>query len=170
VALVELTPGWAVLVDCIVWAVVGVAAGYVASRWPASRLTRDGAITRLRHFEQDGRWYERRWHIRSWKHLLPEAGSFFAGGFSKRALVSRQTGHLQRFVIETRRAELTHWAVLSVGPLFFLWNPWWLAVVMVVYAICANVPCIVVQRYNRARLQRLLVSRERRSRATRGSA
>lgn len=162
--LVELAPGWAVLVDCAVWVFVGVTAGYVAYRWPASRLAHDGTVTRVRRFEQGGHWYERRWHIRSWKDRLPEAGSFFAGGFSKRALKTRRSDHLRRFVVETRRAELTHWAVLAAGPFFFLWNPWWLAVVMVAYAVIANVPCIVVQRYNRARLERVLARRDARRR------
>ncbi len=161
--LVDLHPGWAVLVDCVVWTIVGLTTGYVAYRWPTARLAHDGRITRLRPFEAGGRWYERRWHIRTWKDRLPEAGSVFGGGFSKRALRSSQSGHLSRFVIETRRAELTHWVVLAVGPLFFLWNPWWLAVVMVVYAVVANVPCIAVQRYNRGRLERVLAHRVRRN-------
>jgi glycosyl-4,4'-diaponeurosporenoate acyltransferase len=93
---------------------------------------------------------------------LPEAGSFFPGGFPKRTLGDRGSPHLERFVVETRRAELTHWVVLAAGPVFFLWNPWWLAVVMVVYALVANLPCIFVQRYNRARLERVLAYRARR--------
>ena len=28
------------------------------------------------------------------------------------------------FVIETRRAEWTHWILLIAGPFFLLWNPW----------------------------------------------
>ena len=150
------------LVDCIVWTVVGLTTGYAAYRWPTVRLEHDGGITRLRRFELGGRWYERRWHIRRWKDRLPEAGSVFGDGFSKRALRSSASVDLTRFVIETRRAELTHWVVLAFGPLFFLWNPWWLAVVMVAYAVVANVPCIAVQRYNRGRLERVLAHRLRR--------
>lgn len=161
--LVELSAGWAVVVDCVVWAVVGVSTGYAAYRWPTERLAHDGWVTRLRAFEAGGRWYERRWRIRRWKDRLPEAGSVFGGGFSKRALRSRQTDHLDRFIVETRRAELTHWVVLAVGPLFFLWNPWWLALVMVAYALVANVPCIAVQRFNRGRLERVLTYRRHRN-------
>jgi glycosyl-4,4'-diaponeurosporenoate acyltransferase len=159
---VHLTIGWTVVVDCIAWAVISVTAGYAGFRWPAERLARDGAVTRLRGFEDRGRWYERRWGIRSWKDRLPEAGAFFGDGFSKRGLRGRDAEHLERFVIETRRAELTHWAVLACGPLFFLWNPWGLGIVMVAYAVIANVPCIAVQRYNRARLQRVLAAQARR--------
>lgn len=159
---VELSPGWAVLVDCVAWTVIGVATGYAALRWPAARLEHDGRITRLHAFEDGGRWYQRRWHIRAWKDRLPEAGTIFGAGFSKRAIRTSDSQHLRRFVVETRRAELTHWAVLAFAPLFVLWNPRWLAAVMVVYAVVANVPCIAVQRYNRGRLERVLASRDRR--------
>jgi glycosyl-4,4'-diaponeurosporenoate acyltransferase len=155
--------GAVVAVDVAAWAAVGFAAGYTAHRLPLQRLERDGRLTRLRAFERDGRWYERRLGIKSWKGRLPEAGDFFAGGFSKRRLAGARPDDLRRFVAETRRAELTHWWVLAAGPVFFLWNPWWLAVVMVGYAAAANVPCLVVQRYNRARLLRLLAVAERRA-------
>jgi glycosyl-4,4'-diaponeurosporenoate acyltransferase len=41
-------------------------------------------------------------------------------------------------------------------PVFLVWNWWWVELLMVVYALAANLPCLLVQRYNRARLARLL--------------
>ena len=35
-------------------------------------------------------------------------------------------------------------------------NPLWLTACMGVYAVAANGPCIVVQRYNRARIENIL--------------
>jgi glycosyl-4,4'-diaponeurosporenoate acyltransferase len=64
--------------------------------------------------------------------------------------------YLERFAVETRRAELTHWLILAASPWFFLWNPWWLGLAMVGYGIIANVPCLAIQRYNRARLLRMI--------------
>jgi glycosyl-4,4'-diaponeurosporenoate acyltransferase len=161
VALIELAPGAAVLVDCAAWAVIGTATGYAWHRMPADRLAQDGRLTRPRRFEQGGRWYERRLHIRTWKRYLPEAGGFFRGGYSKRHLRSRSTDELERFRIETRRAELTHWWVMAWIPLFWIWNPPPLFVAMVVYALVANAPCTAAQRYNRSRLDRMLERRRR---------
>ena len=48
---------------------------------------------------------------------------------------------------------------LGCAPVFFLWNPWWADLVMVAYALAANLPCILAQRYNRLRFQRLLARR-----------
>ncbi|WP_208029055.1 hypothetical protein [Rhabdothermincola sediminis] len=152
----RLPVGWLVVIDSLIWAAVSVIVGLFAHRASLTRLDRDGALTRLRGFERDGRWYERRLRIKRWKDHLPEAGDVFAGGFSKRALHGTSPAQLRRFVAETRRAELTHWVLMALGPVFFLWNPWWLGAAMVVYAVSANVPCLLVQRYNRARLERVL--------------
>jgi glycosyl-4,4'-diaponeurosporenoate acyltransferase len=66
---------------------------------------------------------------------------------------------LRLFARETRRAELAHWWAMCCGPLFVLWNPPLAAVLLVAYGVFVNLPFIVVQRYNRARLQGLLERR-----------
>lgn len=157
--LIPLTNGWAALVGGAVWAVLGTLTGYVMHRLPVRRFDHDNALTKLRPAEVDGRVYERRFAIRRWKRWLPEGGDVFEGGFNKRALGRRDSANLQRFVAETRRAEMTHWITMFYGPLFWLWSSWWLGGVMVAFGIVANVPCLVTQRYNRARLLRVLQRR-----------
>ena len=141
--------------DAVLWAVWSGVCGYAAHRIPDPALRRD-RLLRLRPFERGGRAYERILRIKAWKDTLPEAGSLFRGGFSKRRVARHDRAYLEQFLAETRRAERVHWAIAALGPVFFAWNPWWLASAMVGYAIGANVPCILVQRYNRARLVRLL--------------
>ena len=150
-----MTPAVVAAVDASVWAAVSVAVGYAATRLPSRVIDHDNALTRIRSWERNGRSYVR-FGVRRWKDELPEAGAVFRGGISKRALPGRDRAQLERFRAETRRAEMVHWALLGVTPLFALWNPPLLFGAMVAYALVANVPCIVVQRYNRARLARLL--------------
>jgi hypothetical protein len=76
-----------------------------------------------------------------------------------RELVTLMIKHLHRFIRETWRGELCHWCALGCAPVFFLWNPWWADLIMVGYGLLANLPCILAQRYNRLRLQRLLSRR-----------
>jgi glycosyl-4,4'-diaponeurosporenoate acyltransferase len=154
-AVLERRNVWLAILDAGIWAVWSAIAGYAAHRVPVERLGRDRFPFRLSEVERGGRVYARL-RIKRWKRLLPEAGDLFAGGFSKRHLARRDRSYLERFVAETRRAELTHWLILAAGPLFFLWNPWWLGLAMVGYAAAANVPCLLTQRYNRVRLLRLL--------------
>ncbi len=167
IPLVVLSDGVAVGVDATAWFALSVAIGWRAHRLPLAALAHDRALTRLRPWERDGRWYERRLRIGRWKGRLPEGGDVFADGFSKATLRSRTTEHLERFVAETRRAELVHWQLLAASALFGLWNRPALWAAMVAYAIVANLPFIAIQRYNRARLLRILDRRAQRSRAPR---
>jgi glycosyl-4,4'-diaponeurosporenoate acyltransferase len=104
--------------------------------------------------------HERVFQVRSWKDRLPDAAKWFAGGFAKGRLARRDAAYLQRFIRETWRGELCHWCALGCAPIFFLWNPWWADAVIAAYALAANLPCIIVQRYNRIRMRHLLAFRE----------
>jgi glycosyl-4,4'-diaponeurosporenoate acyltransferase len=148
-----------VVVDSLVWAGWSAMVGFVISRAPQRAFERDTVVTRLRAFERQGRIYEPL-RIRRWKDHLPEAGALF-GGVSKRALPSGARSGLVRFAAETRRAEIVHWAILVLAPVFLVWNPVPLALAMAGYAVAANVPCLIVQRYNRARIARVLDRRHR---------
>lgn len=150
--------GQIVVLDALVWALWSGAVGFAAHRLPVHRLVHDGRLTRLRAWERGGRVYERL-GIRRWKDRLPEFGAVFPGGVSKRSLPSRDTPQLIRFAAETRRAETVHWVIPVVTPLFTLWNPPWLVGAMAAYAVLANAPCLVTQRYNRGRIQRILARR-----------
>lgn len=153
-----MTNGQIVALDALAWAGWSAVVGYAAHRLPLSRLDHDGPLTRLRRWERGGRVYERL-GIRRWKDRLPEFGAVFRGGTSKRSLPSRSTPALARFAAETRRAELVHWAIPLLTPVFALWNPASLFGAMVGYAVLANAPCLIVQRYNRGRLERVLARR-----------
>ena len=143
-----------VVLDAVAWAAWSAVAGWWTGRWtvargPASEV--DGSLLRLRPFEVGGGWYQRRLRVKSWKRWLPEAGRAF-GGRSKRHLPPGGEAGLPRFLTECRRAERAHWLILAATPAFALWNPPGLFVAMVVFALVANVPCLIVVRYNRARL------------------
>jgi glycosyl-4,4'-diaponeurosporenoate acyltransferase len=114
--------GLVVLADSAAWAGWSVVVGYGATRLGDTTLGHDSWLTRLRSWERDGRWYERV-GIRRWKDRLPEAGAVFRRGRSKRALPGRADADLERFAAETRRAELVHWVIPVLTPVFALWNP-----------------------------------------------
>lgn len=149
------------------WAVAHVGGGFYAHRLPQDRLEADGPVLRLRSLEAGGRCYERHLGIRRWKDRLPEAGAFFPGGASKRHLSMVDSGReagLEAFRRETRRAERAHWSSLLVLPLFWIWNPPVGVALMVLYGVAFNAPFVAVQRYNRARVGRVLDRRQARGR------
>lgn len=154
--LVEL-PTWAtVTANVAAWGAIHTGTGFAVHRLPLARLSGDGWLWRARRAERGGRTYERWLRIRRWKDRVPEAGALFAGGVSKRRLPPPAAGGLERFVVETRRAELGHWLALGLGPSAVLWNPPLGTALMVTYGVVANLPFIAIQRYNRLRAQRVL--------------
>ena len=144
-----------VVVDVLAWGAFHSLTGYAAYRLSDARLAHDGPLLRIRPFEDGGRWYRRRLRIHRWKDRLPEAGALF-GGVSKRQLPAYDAQGLALFARETRRAELTHWWAMACGPLFVLWNPPLAAALLIAYGVLVNLPFVVIQRYNRARIQALL--------------
>ena len=158
---VHLSDAATVLVDIVAWGAVHAGTGYAVHRMPLRRLG-ESRLYQRRPFETE-HLYRRVLRVPRWKDRMPEAGALFAGGVSKRTLPDGELGGLERFVVETRRAELGHWLAAAAGPLFVLWNPWPAAVALVVYGLVANLPCIVIQRYNRLRAGRVLASRAARS-------
>ena len=149
-----MSPVAAVAIDASIWAVWGTVVGRAAARARPPAFTRDGALTRGRP-----------WELALWERLgarrlarrLPDAGGLF--GVPKRAFAARGREGLEGLATETRRAEVVHWTVLAAAPLMMLWSPAVVVAVMFSYAAVANVPCIVVQRYNRARVARALSRR-----------
>lgn len=142
------------LLISIAWVAIEIGSGYLAHRIPADWFARERWLFRERRWERGGSIYQRLFGVRRWKDRLPEAGALFAGGVGKRSLSGTGAQQLAELVRETRRAELTHWLPLPLSASFFLWNPLAIAAWMPLFALLVNAPFIIVQRYNRPRLER----------------
>lgn len=154
------TLGQTIAVDAGAWFVIQVAAGTVVHLVPERAFGADRSLLRIRAVERAGRLYVRVFRVNRWKGWLPSAGPF-----PKRRLARRDHAYLERYALEARRAELSHWLAAAPAPLFFVWNPVPLGLAMVLYAVAVNGPCIVALRYNRIRLTRVLARQEAAARA-----
>ena len=153
--LVHLPTAITITIDVIAWLIIHMGVSYIMSRQPLSSFNSDSWLYTKRVWEKNGRFYERLFRLKSWKRKLPDGAAIFKNGFKKKRLKGTEKGYLDTFIRETCRAELTHWIVFLFGPLFLIWNLWWVGIVMIVYATMANIPCVITQRYNRIRLQRI---------------
>jgi glycosyl-4,4'-diaponeurosporenoate acyltransferase len=142
------------------WPVIQLTIAFAALHLPQSIFARDSWLTAPRSWEHHGRLYRDWFAIRKWKSLLPD-GAPWLGGFAKKNLRSRDPAYIAQFLLETRRAEVAHWCMIGCLPLFFFWNPPWAQWVMSAYAITANLPFILAQRYNRLVLDRLVRAQDR---------
>jgi glycosyl-4,4'-diaponeurosporenoate acyltransferase len=146
-----------VLGSAAFWLLASLLVGLLANRLPLAWLRgQDGAA---RRWTVPG-WLTAPAHgplaIRRWKRWIPDAGGALPGGVAKASLVRRDPRALERLLLETRRAELVHWALLPAGLLTALWLPPAGVVVNGLFALLFNLPCVLLQRYNRARLRRCL--------------
>lgn len=115
-------------------------------------------------WERNGRVYTAL-HIDSWKKLVPDMSRLLPDMVKKElpsagAVTAEQA---ETLVQETCRAEVVHGASCLLGLGFlFLWPGWGGAVVLAVWVLLANLPFLLIQRYNRPRLVRLAMLLRRR--------
>lgn len=157
--LLTLSPSLTLTLDIVLWLLIHLGFSYGCYRIPITFFSTFNSWFHLFAFEKNNHFYERFFFIKSWKPLLPDGSALFKKGFRKRHLNEQTIAFLQTFILESRRAELTHWLCLVPAPFFFLWNEVPSGWVMIAYALLANLPCILVQRYNRIRLERVVARR-----------
>ena len=94
--------------------------------------------------------------IRRWKRWLPDAGPALPGGVCKAALSRPEPKLLARLQQETQRAELVHGLLWAAWLPTALWLPPLGVLINLVFATVFNLPCLVLQRHTRRRVQRTL--------------
>lgn len=148
-----------ILLDIAAWLIIHMGVSYSMTHIPLRSFDTGFWLYKQRKWEKDGKIYVRIFRLRKWKKRLPDGAALLKKGFKKKHLKGLDDVYLDDFIRETCRAELTHWIMLLFSLVFFIWNPWWVGIVMIVYAILVNVPCIIIQRYNRIRLKRVFSRR-----------
>ena len=95
--------------------------------------------------------------IRHWKRWLPDAGAALPGGLRKAALTRADPALLEQLICETQRAELVHGLLWAGWLPTALWLPPQGVLLNLLFATLFNLPCLVLQRHNRRRVQRALL-------------
>ncbi len=111
---------------------------------------------RPHRWEQGGKFYTNWLKIKKWKDYLPQYVA--AGGFSKRKLKSFKKidkEYLNLFITETCRAEWNHYVCSLYFVVSFLINRWPYSLIFALIPAAANLPFLIIQRYNRLRLIKL---------------
>ena len=155
--LIYLPTLWTIVIDFVIWFIIHIGVVAIMILIPARRFDPNGWLCQNRKWEREGDVYQETFKIKTWKHHLPDGAKVLGRlGFPKKQLNGKSAGYFEAFVVEICRAEWTHWIIILFAPLFFLWNPPWVGVFMIVYALVENIPFIMAQRYNRYRFERLL--------------
>jgi glycosyl-4,4'-diaponeurosporenoate acyltransferase len=124
--------------------------------FPARLLNPDNRFFRAKHWEAGGAIYQRVFRVRRWKDALPELSDIFKKLFSKKRIRTFDAEYLHSYIIESCRAELTHFCIIGLSFLFPLWAGFSVSLFIIYISIFLNLPFIIIQRYNRPRIQKLL--------------
>lgn len=115
-----------------------------------------------RKWEDGGKVYNR-FYISKWKGKLPDMSRYIKSMIAKKLYGSETADDVKRLIEETCVAEVAHIAlmILSFG-MIVIWQSIGGIVCCALYAI-GNVPYIMIQRYNRPRLMKMMQRMEQKS-------
>lgn len=142
--------------NLIVFIVFSVIWTLLAERLPARIYNYKTWLYRERKWEHGGKFYERIFLVKRWKSYLPDISDFLKWRFSKKHIHDIEFNYIQRFLSESCKSEFTHWMIICSSFLFILWGGIFTCLKIFVLATALNLPYIIIQRYNRPRLIRLL--------------
>ena len=112
-------------------------------------------------------WEDKLWkalQIRKWQSKVPDMSRLFKKLMPEKKLTQQTVQELPLMIEETCVAELTH-GLLCIAGLFLLkiWPGTGGVFLTVIYIVFGNLPFLLIQRYNRPRLQKLLARQTRRT-------
>lgn len=142
---------------CVSYLVTTAVLGFVGGRLlPPKWLNPNGWLFRTRAFEEGGRIYEKL-GIRKWQKKVPDMSRIFPKWMPAKNLSGNYKERLPVMIRETCTAEVVHLAVGLTGlRCFWLWPGVGGLVIVLIHGVLLNLPFILIQRYNRPRLMKLL--------------
>lgn len=143
-----------ILVNAVAWLVIHLIVSVIVSQFPSSVVMSFSKLYQLRGWERNGAIYQRM-KIKQWKYRLPEAKKWVNHGKGKTGIRLRNEADFNKLILATNRSELSHWLQILPAPLFFLFNTPLAGWIIIVYAISFNLPFIMIQRYNRGRVEKI---------------
>ena len=156
-------PDWAVItLDILLWLVIHMVIAKLSNEIPMTYFEKGRKLFHIKNPKRSARFYENIIKIKSWKKYLPDGAKIFNEGFEKKSLKDTSEEYLERFILESKRAELSHYLQMLPVPIFFLFNFWWVGLIMIGYALLVNLPCVFAQRYNRPRFEYVLELKRKR--------
>lgn len=149
-------PSYIIISYFILWPIIMISSSYIFFLFPREWFRPNSFLFKQKNWELGGKIYEKVFFAKKWKKFLPDGAAVFKGGFRKKNMASSSKEYISDFILESCRAEISHILPIFLSFLFALYNPPHIVAIMFVFALIVNLPCIIVQRYNRIRFSKLL--------------
>jgi glycosyl-4,4'-diaponeurosporenoate acyltransferase len=148
-------------VNLLIFILYSVGITYFSTKIPASAFTRNQWLFKVRKWERDGQIYQRLLNVKRWKGSLPELSDFIKSVFPKKQIKEYSQKYFQAYFAESCRSELTHWCIILSTFLFLFWCDFKTYALIALIAVILNLPYVIIQRYNRPRIMKIIVSEKR---------
>ena len=158
----EFSPVLTLVIFVLLWPILQLSLSYVCKLFDDKHFHYSYFIYRTHSWENNGEIYNKIFKIRKWKKFLPDGGAIMKG-YKKKHLDNMSRENLEKFLVESCRAELQHWISIFPFWIFGFFAPARVMIYMLIYAVAVNLPCIIAQRYNRPRIVKLLVKMNHRA-------
>lgn len=136
-------------------AVLGILAHFIGEALPRARFHPDVFPFRSFSWEKDGRIY-RKIGVQKWKDHVPDVSRHAKGMVEKKLGGEASSEKVRTLVLETCVAEAVHWCLILLAPgICIIWPSPMGTLFFAADVLLLNLPFIVIQRYNRPKLERL---------------
>ncbi len=140
----------------LICAVMGVINFCICESMPRKNFDYRAFPYRTFSWEKGGMIYQKL-RIQKWKDRVPDMSRYMPKTFRKKLTIMRSPDFLEGLIAETCVAEMVHWVLTLLSPIFLILMPRvWNWISMVLYVLVGNLPFIIIQRYNRPRLVMIL--------------
>lgn len=136
-------------------AMVGISSNLFAALLPRRWFKCDSLFFRPWRWERQGKAYNRV-AIRRWKDRVPDMSRILPGAVVKRMTGNTSAEGIERLARETCVSEFTHNLLIVFGlKCLAIWEGAGGVIITLIWVLLGNLPCIMIQRYNRPRLCKL---------------
>ena len=141
---------------CFIYlAIIGTITFFVGRILPKSWFNYDCFPYKCFEWEDGGKIYDKI-KIKKWQNKLPDMSKIFKKLMPAKKIVSIKHERIELMIKETCIAEVAHLALMIMGfGCASIWEGKGGVVISIVYFI-VNIPFVLIQRYNRPRLRRIL--------------
>ena len=135
--------------------IIGIPAFFIGEGLPRSWFDYRRFPFKCYAWERNGQVYEKL-GVRWFKTHSIDMSRIMPGVFPKQNTMTRDKAHLERLVQEMCSAEMVHWVLLFLSPVFALLIEGWYGVAISIGYALSNLSDIIIQRYNRPRIVMIL--------------
>lgn len=129
---------------------------FISTKLPERYYNYRAWLYKERKWERNGEFYQQVLKVKRWKGHMPEIADFIKSAFPKNSIKEFTNEYIEKYLLESCRAEFAHWCIIASSIMFLFCEGTAAFIFILLIAIILNAPFIIIQRYNRPRIIRIM--------------